>query len=207
MKHLTAAVIAASFAAATAHVAHAQPTATSPTLTAPMNERPSHRKSEKTATALAIAGTVAPLALLVGAGLAETVNQDGVAIALGVTGGVGVIVGPSAGHWYAGKAVTTGMGIRAASVTVGFAGLVMAGLCANADEDRSVNGGCNAAPYVVTTLAGLAGYVTGVVYDVATAGRAVRAANERHDLRMSVMPTAVRTSTGLTPGLAAVGSF
>ena len=53
----------------------------------------------------------------------------------------------------------------------------------------------------------LTGYVTGVVYDVATAGRAVRAANERHDLRVSVMPTAVRTSTGLTPGLAAVGSF
>ena len=86
MKHLTAAVIAVSIAAATAHVAHAQPSATPSTLAAPANEQPAHRKSEKAATALAVTGTLVPIALLVGAGLAETVNQDGVAIALGVTG-------------------------------------------------------------------------------------------------------------------------
>ena len=116
-----------------------------------------------------------------------------------------MLVAPSAGEFYAGKVFTTGMGLRLASLGVAFIGaaelarcsfpLVEAGGC-------SGGGGGGAALIILCAL----GYTGGVIYDIATAGRAVDDYNER--LRVRVTPTVIPTaSSGPALGLGITGSF
>ncbi len=65
-------------------------------------------KSEGTALALSLGGTVASLAMLA---VGENQTNDG----LGAIGGIGIWVAPSFGHWYAGKLWTQGLTLRLAA--------------------------------------------------------------------------------------------
>ena len=81
-----------------------------------------------------------------------------------VMGGAGLVFGPSAGHWYAGDGMTTGLGMRFAAAG-GIATLIVA------DPHGSR----------VSTWFGLIGalglWETGVAWDLVTLPRAVHRAN------------------------------
>ena len=111
------------------------------------------------------------------------------------------IVTPSLGEWYAGKPLTIGMGIRAASAVVFIAG-VSEGLkclgetnCTNNDTATSV-----------LLLGGLVGYAGGTIYDIATAPSAARDFNREHHIHLA--PTYMRTPSGnATMGIGIGGTF
>lgn len=98
-------------------------------------------------------------------------------------GWMALLLAPSMGHWYAGKRFTLGMGVRLTSV----------GLIAMA-----VNNGSS--DIVYTAIAALA---MGSALDLATAPDAAR----RHNARLKLTPTVLRSHSGGAPGLAAVGAF
>ena len=100
---------------------------------------------------------------------------------------------PSAGHWYAERFFTPGMGIRALGVTV--SGLAL--MAAIANDDGSSSG-------AVKLFYGGLGLVTvGAIWDIATAGSAVDDWNRRNV--PAVAPTVMKTGDGYGFGLA--GSF
>src|SRR5690349_18212270 len=97
----------------------------SPAFARPSSEPPTSsppKKSRIVATALAIAGTAAPIALLAAAD-----RSDGSARIAGAIVSVGgMLLLPSAGHWYAGKPGSIGMGIRSAGFAVALFALLPA---------------------------------------------------------------------------------
>jgi hypothetical protein len=110
---------------------------------------------------------------------------------------------PSLGEWYAGKLVTPGMGIRAASAVATIVGAAESLKCLDAESDCHTDA---SAPYLLG--AGLLGYATGTIYDIATAPSEARRYNERHGLRLTLAPTPLRTPSGqATMGVGIGGSF
>lgn len=116
------------------------------------------------------------------------------------------LVTPSAGELYAGKLLSPGLGLRAASAGIGLLGLnealhcgfyiyYPAGSCRNSgDITRAL------------ILIGAIGYVTGTLYDIATAPSAVDDYNQQ--LHLHVTPTVIPTaSSGPAVGLGLGGSF
>lgn len=143
---------------------------------------PPEPKSPVTATALALTGTIVPLAVI-GAGIGANDTR----VMLG--GMAGLMIAPSIGHWYAGEAFTTGMGIRI--VGGGIAMLSFAYLI-------ETDGESSAAGYLMLGGAGCA--ALGAVVDIVTAPGAVDAWNKKH-----VDVTVMKTGTGYGIGL--VGRF
>lgn len=92
-----------------------------------------------------------------------------------------LLVGPSLGHWYAGRIVTGGLLVRAAG-----AGIAALGLASLASEDGEAGPGGG----LFYLGAGLV--LAGGIYDAATAGRAVDDRN-----RVSVVPLVHPASAGL----------
>jgi len=107
----------------------------------------------------------------------------------------GLLVAPSFGHWYAGDALPTGLLVRAGGGALLLTAYAMATECRT---DASCAGDHSAR---VVALAGGGAILAGVLWDIATAPRAARRWNARHDLAI----TPALTSGGA--GLALGGSF
>lgn len=147
-------------------------------------------KSEQSAFGLALLGTAAPLALTIAG---ASTNQDGLTRA----GALGMLIGPSAGHWYAGKIVTTGMAVRGAGTLVMLAGVAQA--IGNIDCEDS----CSSGGGTLMAAGGLL-FLGGTIHDLATAGRAAREWNATH---LAVGPTVVGTGGRSTLGIGARVAF
>lgn len=147
-------------------------------------------KSESGAVGLSVASTVAGGALFA-AGLG---TESGPLLAVGAGA---LILGPSAGHWYAGKSLTWGLPIRIAGAGLAVMGTYEAIGCVIAADDD----GCSAPEMVI---GGLVLVGVGTVLDIATAGRSAREYNERH---WQVTPTLVSDGQSQGMGLGIGGSF
>jgi hypothetical protein len=129
-------------------------------------------RSPGLAITLSLVATVAPPIAAVAA--FNDSERDGVAedreeAALWILGG-SLLFGPSVGHWYAGKVLTPGLGVRALGFAIGAAAF----------------GGNDVDDAISLMLLGTATVLGGAIYDVATAGRSAREYNFEHATR--VMP-------------------
>lgn len=164
--------------------------AAQPGLTAPVaaTAKPTGPKQQGNGYLLSALGSVAPVLIL-----AAFTGGDADSAANGVMlAGAAAILTPSAGHWYAGKFATTGMGIRLISGGVATLGLVLA-----TQSDEAIS---NTHAHLI--LGGMIGVGIGAVWDMATVGSAVDDWNLKH---AQVAPTVMKTGDGYGVGL--VGSF
>jgi hypothetical protein len=147
-------------------------------------------KDPDTALMLSLGGTAASVALVVAGG---RVNNS-----LPWAGLVSSVFTPSLGEWYAGKPLTVGIGIRAASAGILFAGI---GQWNSSNDEKKGDGGAG-----LLVLTGIVGYAAGAIYDIADAPRAAHAYNRTHSWQ--VAPTVLHTPSGDTHmGIGIGGSF
>ncbi len=149
-------------------------------------------KSPTTATVVSVGATVAPI--LVGAASGDASS------AVLLMGG-GLLLGPSAGHWYAGEAGWRGLAIRSA----GFATMALViddvGGCLIGDGGEEGKN-CDRANTAFMVGAGMT--IAGVLYDIGTAGSAAR----RHNTRtVQIAPTMVSGTRSTGAGLGISGAF
>ena len=156
--------------------------------------QPTELKSSQIAIEWSVGGTLASLVLI---GVGASSHNGGLA----TVGVVSSLVTPSLGEWYAGDYVTAGMGIRVASTLVAIVGFGSA-LC------NEIGDGCKSGQQstgAALMLVGGAGYVTGAIYDIATAGSAADSFNRKHALK--VAPTVLTPPSGPVYGLGIGGRF
>jgi hypothetical protein len=151
-------------------------------------------KDPTTAVLWSIGGTAASGALLI-AGI------SGNNATLTTAGAISSLVTPSLGEWYAGKYLTAGMGIRAASTVVMFAGVAQAISC----WDSCSSGQSQDASAMV--IGGLVGYAGGAIYDIATAGSAADDFNAKHRVHAMFAPTVLNPPSGPVMGAGLTGTF
>ncbi|HUQ04794.1 MAG TPA: hypothetical protein VM261_19970 [Kofleriaceae bacterium] len=137
-------------------------------------------KRVRTAYLYSWAATTAPL--LVG-GLSDFCGGETCAASLGMVGVAGLVFGPSAGQWYAGEGVTTGLVLRGGAAT---AVIFLALRDPHLDTPVLTVGGL---------LAAVGVWEAGVIWDLATLPRAVRRHNRKVD--MLVAPVVTDRSAGL----------
>lgn len=154
-------------------------------------------KSGATATGLAIGGTVAGFALMAAGGNAESEELSW--LGLGVA-----VVGPAAGHFYAGEpghGVLTST-LRAASIASFAVGFDMS-FCLFDCSDVSV---AQRRTGDLLVFAGLGMYAATTIYDLVDAHQAAGRANRRR--AATAAPALLRTPDGgQAPGLVLAGSF
>jgi hypothetical protein len=188
---------------AVAHPAFASPPSmTDPvvTPTPPPKESNVAPRNPRTATALAVVGALLGPAMMMSATKLENNGQnEKAANALGLGGAFVMLVGPSWGHWYGGKALTGGLGLRALGMGMVMVGAVMMVSCIFDEGDCPEETAAG-----LLFLGGSGSYVAGTVWDLATAAKQVRKWNAEH---VSVTPMAMRTDRGAAAGLALSGSF
>ncbi len=166
------------------------------------DEHATHQDYRDPTTALWLSAgiTAGGLALVVG----MAVKPSGfdlpspIAEAAVIAGVAGLVVGPTVGHIYAGHTGSVGLGLRAGSLVpmaLGALGEFACGLAANS---------CSSAEPVLL-LAGAAGYVTGTVLEIATAGGAAR--DHDRGLGATLSFTPVRGAQKTVPGVGIVGKF
>lgn len=160
---------------------------------APAPQESTGDKDPGVATLLSIAGTVVPSALVLSAAGTENGSAG-----LFLAGLLGMELGPSLGHWYAGDYLTAGLGMRAGGTALLVVGLGEALQCLDVNDGSCHSGG--EAPLLIG--AGL--FVTGSIYDIATAGRAANQWNKEH-LRLA--PTMISSAGHSTVGVGLGGSF
>jgi hypothetical protein len=146
----------------------------------PQQQPEGRRLSENTAVMLSLGGALASWAVL----RAGVGSDSGAGVLLG---GVALVLGPNAGHWYAGTAATRGTGFRLLSVAGMGYGLMRILACE--DGCDSDNGG-----YVF--LGGAALYLVATIDDIITAPAHVRARNRRLDA-VGVVPMVSDRGAGL----------
>ena len=146
------------------------------------------KKNRTVGTLLALGGTAVPVLMFVAA---INIRDGDTGMNLALASFATMIVAPSAGHWYAGKILTAGMGLRALGGTVAVLSLMV---LAASEGDAT---GAETAFWCGTITLGV-----GAVYDIATAGSAVDEWNEKH---VTVMPTALKVGDGY--GIGVVGRF
>ncbi len=136
--------------------------------------------------------TVAGVSLpMVGAALiAGDESSSRATTVAGVIGLATLVLGPSAGHWYAGETITTGLVIRASSIAA-------IGALAVADPHLDHVG------TIFGLLGAVAGWETGMVWDLVTLPRAVRHWNT-HQLQLAPV---VVPGQGAIAGLGLGGRF
>jgi len=134
-------------------IAMSSPASGQPGLSPPKPD--GHSKQRSAALALTVLGTLAP------AGLKLAFEDTVEPATMWRIAGVSAILLPSAGHWYAGRFLTVGLGIR-------FVGLTLASAFPDS-EDRVPR-------FALVMLA----CGTGVIADLATVSDAVDAWNRRH---------------------------
>jgi hypothetical protein len=210
---LTGAVVA--FATIGSGSASAQPTFTPPSLTPPTTPPPAagvrtklvgppgvKPKQPGTAIFLSLSSTVVSYVLVMTASPASFV------------GIAGVIVGPSVGHWYAGRGNAGGILLRTTASIMLTAGILRAFgnegrdcLGATAEqcaewEDEWKRDDRDTAIIVFGSLGVLA---ASSVWDIGTAGRSARRWNEAHGV--TVAPVILPAAGGNAPGLVIGGRF
>jgi len=158
-------------------------------------------KNENTATMLALGTTAAGLALTAGAIHSK---QGG----MGTVGVLTLIVGPSAGHIYAGEAGhALGMSVlRGGGLLAFFVGLIEATSSAVAVDclDCATHSDRESGSRLM--WAGGIAFVASTIYDIIDAPRAARRRNDK--ARMFVVaPSLVPTATGMAPAVGVSGRF
>ena len=185
---MRAAVIVACLAIASP--AFAQPPGlTPPGMTPALEPQPQPLRRQKdrgTAVLASLGGSIAPI--LIVAAVAEESDET----TLWLFGASAVLL-PSAGHWYAGKFLTTGMGIRVVSGAVTL--LSIAALVQHDDGGGDM--------FATTASLGMLGLLVGATWDLATAPSAVDDWNKKH--ATAIAPAPMRLGTGYGVGL--VGRF
>lgn len=131
----------------------------------PMPDPEQGPKSPGTATLLSLAATVAPslVAVSVFPDRDRVGNDDHEEAMLWVLAG-SALLGPSVGHWYSGKVVTPGLGVRALGFALGAAAF------GSNDFDEALG----------LLALGSTAILGGAIYDIATAGRSAREFNFEH---------------------------
>ncbi len=161
-------------------------------------------KSESTATLLALGTTAAGFAAMYAAADSKI---DG----LGQAGALLALIGPSAGHIYAGEnghAVKMSL-LRGAGVTVMMVGLLSmfsagkpCGDCVPTNHDDNTTTGEK------MMIAGGLTFAIATAYDLFDAHRAARRANERAQPKMwTLVPSALAASGTIAPALTLSGRF
>jgi len=207
----------------TTQIASAQPGATDP-LDEPPPGQPMYARpyvppyaqpapellSRGTALWWSAGGTAASYGLLF---LADQMSRDGSSdgsSSIGLIGGLGIFVAPSFGHWYAGKYLTRGLGLRLGSVAVAATGFMIAIGCSGIgwdsyDDEPERN--CDAQNAIGIGLVIVAGamFVGGTIDDIVQAPRRVDRINaQRSGVQVyGVLPTADHDRVGL----AVAGAF
>ncbi len=151
--------------------------------------QPEEWKSPLVAMLLSVGATGVPIA----AAAAVFRDDDGngqYPDALWAIGGVAVLIGPSVGHWYAGKYFTLGLVARATGFALGA---------------FAVNGRGHEDDKLGALLVGGACLVGGAIYDLATADRSAREYNFEHAKKLLPTVAPVASGTGVQIGLA--GTF
>jgi hypothetical protein len=144
--------------------------------------RSDESKSIASAYMLTLAATAVPVAVAA-LGIPEGEQAHPYrAAALGTIGLAGLVLGPSAGHWYAGHKLTTGLVLRLGAAA-GFATLTIK------------NPGNDEIGFIIVGSIVTAGlWEVGLIWDLATLPRAVRSHNNR---RLQVAPLVAPNATGL----------
>lgn len=156
-------------------------------------------KSENVTTGASAIGTAVPLVLFTAAWM--THYDDDTKDTLLWAGGATLLVGPTAGHWYAGKIVSTGLGLRLGGAALMALSSGLAGQSA-VPELLGADGGSYELGIAGVVLGGGL-MAVGAIHDIATADNAARAYNHKHARTLNVTPTITREQTGF----ALVGTF
>jgi hypothetical protein len=171
--------------ALTAHIA---PAAAQPGVTMPTAARPAARPSPRAKLPGRAIVLSASVTLLSGVMVASVSPAS-------VPGVVGLFIGPSVGHWYAGSSNLGGIALRTAAF-----GIVVVGLSEFYSD--SVHDGVSAAELRrnyrrggAIMFGGLGLFAGSALYDIVTAGNAARRWNREHVL--TVAPLVAPSSTGL----------
>ena len=191
---MRSAIAAALLVVAMAGTSAAQPGVTSPSIApAPPTQPHGEELSETTALSLSLGGTAAAwTVLLVGAELDH--HGYGSAGAMEAIGGLGTLLAPSFGHWYAGAAGGRGLGLRAAGI--GAALLALAYVVTVCEDE------CSTGPADGLLVVGAGLYLGGTLESIATAPGAARRQNHRFQ-NVTIVPM-IRGDRG---GMAIVGRF
>lgn len=169
-------------AASSAPVSLGPPSQPAPPSAVPPAPARGRTLSEGAAFGLSFGGTVVSWALFY-----LGVMQDSTP---GVQAGLlGTFLAPSAGHWYAGKALTRGMGLRAAGAAVFTLSIYMLLEC----------DGCDGEAQELGLYGGLLLYVAGSLDDIVTAPGRARRHNRRIE-SVGLAPVVTRHSAGLALG-------
>jgi hypothetical protein len=185
---MRSAIIVALLVVAIAGTASAQPGVTAPSAAAASpTQAPGEERSETTALLLSLGGTAASWTALV-AGFEMEQHGQGSAGGVTAVGGLGTLLAPSFGHWYAGAVGGRGLGLRLAGLGVA---LLAVAYVANVCEDE-----CNAAPAQGILLVGAGLYLAGTIESIATAPGAARRYNHRFQ-NVAIVPMLRRGSDGI----------
>lgn len=167
---------------APAPVSFGPPSQLEPPSAVPPAPARSRTLSEGTAFGLSFGGSLVSWALLY-LGVMQD-SSPGVQVGL-----LGTFLAPSAGHWYAGTALTRGMGIRAVGAAVfTFSILTLIGC-----------DGCDGEEQALGLYGGLLLYAGGTIDDIATAPGRARRRNQRVE-SLGLAPVVTRHSAGLALG-------
>ena len=140
------------------------------------------------ARGLALAGTAATVVAPIVAGLAMR-DDDTAMTWLPIAGVIGGLVGPSLGHFYAGKTSSRGLQYRFGGLGVVAGGALVLGLACSATNDLARCIDDTPAGVINTGLAaGALLFVFGVGDDIATADDAARAANRKNTRARDTAP-------------------
>lgn len=149
--------------------------------------------SERLAFSLSLGGTLASWAVFSNA---DRIADHEIREAVAAASALGAMLAPSAGHWYAGKLVTRGMGLRAAGVlaaVVGFTGTFR-------DCEPFVSGQtCDTRPALTLMIIGGGLVLIGTIDDIVTAPLRVRRQN-RERAGVAIAPIVTRDTAGLALG-------
>lgn len=156
--------------------------------------------SEGTALALSLGGTLVPWALAVAA---PYVGENSLAAAntISLVSTIGIVIGPSLGHWYAGKYLTPGMGLRLGGGALAIVGgiLFFASTFSFGHDDSDDDSGGGAAAGALIMIGGAGMLVGGTIHDVVTAPRRVRRHNEAR-AGYAIAPLVTDGAAGLVLG-------
>ena len=151
--------------------------------------------SERTALALSIGGTLGSWGLLIASsGMVD--DRASAAIALGSVGALGAVLGPSFGHWYAGKVATRGLGLRVGGIGSALLGLFLLVTDCPLDHEETL---CDSKIGLVTLIGGAGLFLGGTIDDIVTAPRRVRRRNQRL-AGVALAPMVTPRSAGLALG-------
>jgi hypothetical protein len=163
--------------------------------------------SETTALALSLGGTLASYAAVTFAAAVHTSASS----TIGTIGVFGVLGAPTAGHWYSGRIVTRGLGLRGAGIVVLLVGAIadsegcslVYGGDAVSEEPDDCGDNFRTKKGTALMIAGAALFLGGTLDDIITAPGAARRRNAQHRANLTLAPL-VHHDGG---GLALAGTF